>query len=243
MWGNFDGSRRQSVSVYNSPYAPGFGFSQYAIKEYGLGPPRLAQKEHSAADFFAKLSQEDKEKVIQACGSVNASRKAAASTSIAPGLEMSQVSGLDIPVTTTSMDPMNLDPHHLSAFDMTLHADSPASSFSRTAIHYQSPQDFSAQVEHESSLLPRHLQDHHDLFGDQQTNQRFWQRSVPWNDGDTQSHNDEPRPFFGPHLPPAGHDYLSSDMDFERGPGSLHSMDMAGFGFDGPDDLYPDPSP
>ncbi|KMU86211.1 hypothetical protein CIHG_03999 [Coccidioides immitis H538.4] len=97
MWGNFDGSRRQSVSVYNSPYAPGFGFSQYAIKEYGLGPPRLAQKEHSAADFFAKLSQEDKEKVIQACGSVNASRKAAASTSIAPGLEMSQVSGLGHP--------------------------------------------------------------------------------------------------------------------------------------------------
>ncbi|EEP78751.1 hypothetical protein UREG_03597 [Uncinocarpus reesii 1704] len=243
LWGSFDASRRQPDAVYNSPYAPGFGFSEYAIREYGLGPQRLAQKEHSAADFFSKLSQEDKEKVIQACGGVTSSRKDDVDIPIAPGLEMSQVSGLENPNTTISMDVMNIDPHHLSVFDMTLHADSPASSFSRTAIQYQSPQDFSAHVEHESSLLPRHFQDHHDLFGDQQTNQRFWQRSVPWNDGDTPSHNDEHRPFFGPHLPPAGHDYPSSDMDFERGPGSLHSMDMAGFGFDGTDELFPNPSP
>ncbi|WEW55859.1 hypothetical protein PRK78_001292 [Emydomyces testavorans] len=242
IWGNFEGQRRQPAAVYHSPYAPGFGFSEYAIKEYGLGPQRLAQKEHSAADFFSKLSSEDKEKVMQACGYYS-SRKETVDISIAPGLGTSQVSGLENPATTASMDVMNVDPHHLSVFDMTLHADSPASSFSRTAIQYQSPQDFSAHVEHESSLLPRHVQDHHDLFGDQQTNQRFWQRSILWNDGDTQSHDDEHRPFFGPHLPPARHDYPSSDMDFERGPGSLHSMDMAGFGFDGPDDLYPDPSP
>lgn len=242
-FGVFDSQRRQPASVYHSPYAPRFGFSDYAIKEYGLGPEHKASKEHSAADFFVNLSPDDKEKVMQACGSVSRSRKENVDMSIAPGLGVSQVSVLENTTTATPMDNMSVDPHHLSVFDMTLRAISPASNFSRTAVQYQSSHDFSAQVEQESTLLPRHLQDHHDLFGDQQTNQRFWQRSVPWNDGDTQSHDDEHRPFFGPHLPPAAHDFLSADMDFERGPGSLHSMDMLGFNFDGPDDMFPDPSP
>ncbi|KAI1927283.1 hypothetical protein LOZ60_003163 [Ophidiomyces ophidiicola] len=242
-WNAFDNLQCHTAPVYNSPYAPGFGFSEYAIREYGLGPRRPPPKEHSASEFFARLSPEDKEKIMRACGNSSSARKAPVDIPIAPGLGMSQVSGLGTSATTTSIYSMNIDPHHLSVLDMTLHADSPASSFSRTAIQYQSPQDFSSTVEQESCLLPRHLPDHHDLFGDQQTNQRFWQRSTPWNDGDTQSHNDEHRPFFGPHLPPAGHDYPSSDMDFERGPGSLHSMDMAGFGFDTTDDFYPGPSP
>ena len=33
------------------------------------------------------------------------------------------------------------------------------------------------------------------------------------------------------------HDYASSDISLGKGPGSLHSVDMAGFGLCGPDDL------
>ncbi|KAK2787517.1 hypothetical protein FQN51_003148 [Onygenales sp. PD_10] len=241
--------RRQSPAVYQSPYAPGFGFSDYAKKEYNLiGDVFPQPKESLAIRYFENLSQEDKEKVIEACGiNVTCPRKI-------PIVEETLDTVLDdghIPeygphLANPSMDTMHIDEHHLSVFDMPpLHADSPASStgFGRpTHLRYQSPQDFSLHVEHESSILPRHLHDH-DLFGDQQANQRFWQRSVPWVDeGDTQS-QDEHRPLFGPHERPVGHDYASSDMDMGRGPGSLHSMDMAGFGFDGPDDALPEPSP
>ncbi|OAX78582.1 hypothetical protein ACJ72_07109 [Emergomyces africanus] len=183
----------------------------------------------------------------------------------------------------------NQNQHHIpSVFDMHMSmtmplpasADSPASAsgcstFGRPPLRYQSPHDFSLHIEHESSILPRHLQLHdHDLFGDQQANQRFWQRSiVPWVDGDCGNSDaggggggggsataggggscdvksqdgrdrDEHRPFFGPHERPPGlggggilgNDYASSDLDMGRGPGSLHSMDMVGFGFDGPEE-------
>jgi hypothetical protein len=245
-WAYLEIQKRQSAAVYRSPYAPAFGFSEYAKQEYGLTDVlRPARKESLASDFFAKLSPEDQDKVIQACGNVVTSSKKGMviDDPVDPAITLgdSRVdSRLSRPPTITGpMDPhhhMHVDDHHLSVFDMTLRADSPASSFGR--FPYQ-PHDFSSHVEHEPSILPRHLHDHHDLFGDQQ-NQRFWQRSVPWSDVETQSHGDDHhRPFFGPHEKPPGHDYAVSDMDLERGPGSLHSMDMAGFGFDG-DDL---PSP
>jgi hypothetical protein len=242
-WAYLDIQRRQSATVYQSPYAPGFGFSQYAKREYGLtGRLKPSYKESLANDFFAKLSPEDQEKIIHACGNVvtASTKEAGVGDSLDPDLRINHVSGLGKRIAS-SMDPANVDDHHLSVFDITLRADSPASSFGRAHIQYQSPQDFSTHAEHESSILPRHLHDHHDLFGDQQANQRFWQRSAPWVDGDNQSHDDR-RPLFGPHERP-GHDYASSDMDVSRGPGSLHSMDMAGFGFDGTDDPYPDLSP
>ncbi|PGH01625.1 hypothetical protein AJ79_07873 [Helicocarpus griseus UAMH5409] len=247
-----DMQRRQAPTVYQSPYAPGFGFSDYAKKEYGLiGESFPEPKESLAIQYFEKLSQEDKEKVIEACGvAVTCHRKI-------PILEETLDSVLDDGddhhddskfgqslAGGPSLDAMAIDEHHLSVFDMPLQADSPGSSFGRPPLRYQSPQDFSLHIEHESSILPRHLQLHdHDLFGDQQANQRFWQRSVPWVESDTQS-QDENRPFFGPHERPPpgpGHDYASSEMDIGRGPGSLHSMDMAGFGFD--DCVLPDPSP
>ncbi|OJJ49854.1 hypothetical protein ASPZODRAFT_1046496 [Penicilliopsis zonata CBS 506.65] len=125
--------------------------------------------------------------------------------------------------------------HHLSlaALDPPLHADSPTSSFSRSHLRFPSPNhDF---VPHADS------QDHHDLFGDQQANTRFWQHG-PWAAGDGNTPNEENRPFFGPHER-LKHDYASSDISLGRGPGSLHSVDMAGFGLDVPDDLCADLSP
>ncbi|EFE45183.1 hypothetical protein TRV_00056 [Trichophyton verrucosum HKI 0517] len=250
-WAYLELQRRQAPPVYCSPYAPGFGFSDYAKGEYGLvGTPQLSRKEPLAADYFAKLSPEDQEKIVQACGpvppasenfstldgSIIATHGPANQNLLFPSTETAA------PNISAAMAP-DSHLHPLSAFDMTLRADSPASSFNRVPLHYQSPQEYGSHLDNESSLLPRHLNDHHDLFGDQQANTRFWQRSVPWNDVDTPSHDEEHRPFFGPHLRPPGHEYASSDMEFGKGPGSLHSMDMAGFGFDGPDDLLPDPSP
>ncbi|KAK2750351.1 hypothetical protein FQN57_003831 [Myotisia sp. PD_48] len=234
---------RKAPTVYRSPYAPGFGFSDYAKEEFGLvGTPPPSRKEPLAADFFAKLSPEDQEKIVQACGHVpRAEPFPPILDSIEPGPPSLSTIGPHSTNVSTAMNSDNL--HALSPFDMPLHADSPASSFSRVPMNYQSPQEFAAHIDHETSLHPRPLHDHHDLFGDQQANQRFWQRSVPWSDIDTQSH-DGHRPFFGPHLRPAAHEYALSEMDLEKGPGSLHSMDMAAFGFDGPDDnTCPDRSP
>ncbi|EGD93927.1 hypothetical protein TESG_01457 [Trichophyton tonsurans CBS 112818] len=249
-WAYLELQRRQAPPVYCSPYAPGFGFSDYAKGEYGLvGTPQLSRKEPLAADYFAKLSPEDQEKIVQACGPVP---PASENFSTLDGsiIATHGPANQNLLFSSTETAAPNISAamvpdshlHPLSAFDMTLRADSPASSFNRVPLHYQSPQEYGSHLDNESSLLPRHLHDHHDLFGDQQANTRFWQRSVPWNDVDTPSHDEEHRPFFGPHLRPPGHEYASSDMEFGKGPGSLHSMDMAGFGFDGPDDL-PDPSP
>ncbi|PGH12207.1 hypothetical protein AJ80_06827 [Polytolypa hystricis UAMH7299] len=238
-----DIQRGQSTKVYQSPYAPGSGFSEYALREYGLiGGTESSVKPSLARDYFEQLSPEDKEKVLQACGDVVISSR---KLPIFGPVEASFVDHHHVPqfetqaTTSTMMDAMTVDDHHLSVFDMTLHADSPASSFGRPPLRFHSPHDFSLPLDHDSLIPPRHLNDHHDLFGDQQGNQRFWQRSIPWNEGDTPSH-EEQRPFFGPHERPATHDYAASDMDLGRGPSSLHSMDMAGFGFD---DLYNDLSP
>ncbi|OAT07514.1 jumonji family transcription factor [Blastomyces gilchristii SLH14081] len=311
-----DMQRHQSATVYQSPYAPGFGFSDYARREYNLIGEVFAEPKPSLAiQYFDGLSREDKEKVIEACGvDVTVPRRKIRmqvptveehlALDTGPGnhnnhhvgvlgvgvsrfgqqpSSLSSTSSFPVP---SSLDAMTLDdPHHhlhglhnhaqnhnhLSVFDMHMSmtmplpatADSPASAsgcstFGRPPLRYQSPHDFSLHIEHESSILPRHLQLHdHDLFGDQQANQRFWQRSVgPWVDGDCgnsdaggggklpvdgRERDDEHRPFFGPHERPAGfgsagNDYASSDLDMGRGPGSLHSMDMAGFGFDGPDE-------
>ncbi|KKZ65120.1 hypothetical protein EMCG_09026 [[Emmonsia] crescens] len=317
-----DMQRRQSATVYQSPYAPGFGFSDYARREYNLIGEVFAEPKPSLAiQYFEGLSREDKEKVIEACGlDVTVPRRKiriqiptveehlaldAGSNHNAVGVgvgvsrfgqQPSSLSSTSSFPGASSLDAMTIDEHHhhhhppnlhnhnqnhLSVFDMHMSmsmplpasADSPASAsgcstFGRPPLRYQSPHDFSLHVEHESSILPRHLQLHdHDLFGDQQANQRFWQRSVvPWVDGDYGNSDagggggggsdvksqdgrerDGHRPFFGPHERPTGggvgggggsvgHDYASSDLDMGRGPGSLHSMDMVGFGFDGPEE-------
>lgn len=258
-WAYLEIQKRHTTPVYRSPYAPGFGFTEYAKQEYGLSDVlRPARRESLSADFFAKLSPEDQEKVIQACGNAAPSSKKEGMGMDDPvdqamGLGDAQIDDLAQPPATAAapMDAMQTDDHHhLSVFDMTLRSDSPASSFTKMQFHYQSPQDFSSHVEHEASILPKHLNEHHDLFGDQQADQRFWASSAPWTttaaadgEGVTGSYaafDEEHRPFFGPHLKP-GHDYAyayaASDMDIERGPASLHSMDMAGFGFDGADDI------
>ncbi|EER39657.1 conserved hypothetical protein [Histoplasma capsulatum H143] len=322
-----DMQRRQSSSVYQSPYAPGFGFSGYARREYNLIGEVFAEPKPSLAiEYFDGLSQEDKEKVIEACGvdvtvprrkirmqvptveehltletgSSNHSNHHVGVMGVGVsrfGQQPSSLSSSSSFPGASSLDAMTMDdPHHhhhlhglhnhnqnqnhLSVFDMHMSmtiplpasADSPASAsgcstFGRPPLRYQSPHDFSLHIDHESSILPRHLHDH-DLFGDQQANQRFWQRSVgPWVDGDCENsdaggggksqdgreRDDEHRPFFGPHERPTiggggsvgsagvgcgsvGNDYASSDLDMGRGPGSLHSMDMVGFGFDVPDE-------
>ncbi|EEH08269.1 DNA damage-responsive transcriptional repressor RPH1 [Histoplasma capsulatum G186AR] len=324
---NLTPKRRQSSSVYQSPYAPGFGFSGYARREYNLIGEVFAEPKPSLAiEYFDGLSQEDKEKVIEACGvdvtvprrkirmqvptveehltletgSSNHSNHHVGVMGVGVsrfGQQPSSLSSSSSFPGASSLDAMTMDdPHHhhhlhglhnhnqnqnhLSVFDMHMSmtmplpasADSPASAsgcstFGRPPLRYQSPHDFSLHIDHESSILPRHLHDH-DLFGDQQANQRFWQRSVgPWVDGDCENsdaggggksqdgreRDDEHRPFFGPHERPTiggggsvgsagvgcgsvGNDYASSDLDMGRGPGSLHSMDMVGFGFDVPDE-------
>lgn len=133
----------------------------------------------------------------------------------------------------TGMDRMD----RLDRLDFPLHADSPRSSFSRPhLVGFPSPHDFNSHGDHDSSIVPRHLSDHHDLFGDQQANTRFWQHG-PWAPGgDGTTPVEENRPFFGPHER-LKHDYASSELSLGRGPGSLHSIDMAGFGMDTTEDL------
>ncbi|ODH48819.1 hypothetical protein GX48_05043 [Paracoccidioides brasiliensis] len=71
-----DVQRRQSASVYQSPYAPGFGFSEYAKKAYRLvgggdDNDEMAQQQGSQSlslRYFESLSRTDKDKVIEACG-------------------------------------------------------------------------------------------------------------------------------------------------------------------------------
>lgn len=241
-WAYLRIQRQYSAKVYRSPYAPGFGFSEYAKQEYGLvGTPQPSKKAPLASEYFAKLSPEDQEKVMKACGNVPASESSIAiEDTMDQVIEPSAMSNSVMPPVTTSATASLDNQHHYSVFDMTLHAHSPASSFGRAHIQYQPTHDFGNHVEHEPSILPRQLHDHTDLFGDQQANQRFWQRSLPWTD-DIQQQDEDHLPFFGPHERPAGPEWPSSDMELGKGPGSLHSMDMAGFNFDGPDEMYPSP--
>lgn len=233
-----DQQRAQAPTVYQSPYDMPSGFTEYAKKTYGLIPcaPELP-KPSLANDYFANLSTEYQEKILKTCGSfvqraiersATHSRQNSASNSRLASALAQQTENPTIDITTVEDLP-------LSGLDLPLHADSPCSSFSRSHLRFQSPNDF-------TSHGPETHHDHHDLFGDQQANTRFWQHG-PWvAAGDGNTPNEENRPFFGPHER-LKHDYASSDISLGRGPGSLHSVDMAGFGLDGADDLCAELSP
>ncbi|PLB43635.1 histone demethylase [Aspergillus steynii IBT 23096] len=224
--------QEQAPTVYLSPYDMPSGFTEHAQKTFGLTPcqPELP-KPSLANDYFASLSPEDQEKILKTCGSfvqraiersTSHSRQSSASNFRLASALAQQTENPTIDITTVEDMP-------LSGLDFPLHADSPCSSFSRSHLRFQSPNDFAnhgTEVHH----------DHHDLFGDQQANTRFWQH-LPWAAGDGNTPNEETRPFFGPHER-LKHDYASSDISLGRGgPGSLHSVDMAGFGMDGTDDI------
>lgn len=233
-----DKQRSQAPTVYRSPYDHPSGFTKYAEETYGLVPcePELP-KPSLANDYFASLSQEDQDKIMKTCGSyvqraiersTSHSRSGSASNFRLSSALAQQTENPTIDITTVE----DLPP--LSGLDLPLHADSPSSSFSRSHLRFQSPNDFTS---HGVEAHP----DHHDLFGDQQANTRFWQNG-PWAAGDGNTPNEENRPFFGPHER-LKNDYASSDISLGRGPGSLHSADMAGFGLDGTDDICAELSP
>jgi JmjC domain, hydroxylase/PHD-like zinc-binding domain len=239
----------QTPTVYRSPYESPFGVSEWAKKEYNLVEEEPASKPSLANDYFASLSPADQEKIVKACGSwvqeriverpPSHSRQSSTSNFRLSTVLAQQNDNPTIDITAVDDLPMNgmdrLD--RLDRLDFPLHADSPASSFSRPhLVGFPSPHDFNSHGDHDSSIVPRHLSDHHDLFGDQQANTRFWQHG-PWAPaGDGTTPIEEHRPFFGPHER-LKHDYASSELSLGRGPGSLHSVDMAGFGMDTTEDL------
>jgi hypothetical protein len=239
-----DKQRAQSPTIYRSPYESPSGFSEWAKIEFGLPREPRRLKRSLASDYFSSLSPEKQEKILKACGGIvqqqiippaSHSRQSSSSNFRLSSALARQTENPTIDITTVETLPM-------TGLDMPLHADSPASSFSRAhVVGYPSPNDFASHGDHDSAIVPRHLQDHHDLFGDQQANTRFWQQG-PWVAGDGTTPNEEHRPFFGPHER-LKHDYASSDMSIGRGPGSLHSVDIAGFGLDGTDDLCAELSP
>ncbi|KAJ5226240.1 hypothetical protein N7468_007465 [Penicillium chermesinum] len=226
-----DQQRALAPNVYQSPYNMPSGLSEYAKTTYGLVPsPDEPPKPSLANDYFASLSPENQEKIMKSCGSfvqraiersASHSRQSSASNLRLSSALAQQTENPTIDITTVEDPP-------LSGLDLPLHADSPCSSFARSHLRLASPNEFPMHG-------PDPHPDHHDLFGDQQANTRFWQNG-PWVAGDGNTPNEEHRPFFGPHER-LKHDYASSDISLGRGPGSLHSVDMAGFGFDGPDDL------
>lgn len=227
-----DQQRALAPNVYRSPYNMPSGLSEYAKTTYGLIPSaEEPPKESLANDYFNSLSQEDKEKIMKTCGSfVQRAFERSAShsrhSSTASNLRLSNA--LAQQTENPTIDITTVDDPPLSGLDLPLHADSPCSSFGRSHLRFQSPNDFPIHG-------PDPHPDHHDLFGDQQANTRFWQNG-PWIAGDGNTPNDENRPFFGPHER-LKHDYASSDISLGKGPGSLHSVDMAGFGLDANEDL------
>lgn len=234
-----DKQRSQVPTVYQSPYDHPSGFTKHAEETFGLIPcePELP-KPSLANDYFASLSPEDQEKIMKTCGSyvqraiersTSHSRQGSASNSRLASVLAQQTDNPTIDITPVE------DMPPLSALDLPLHADSPCSNFSRSHLRFQSPNDFT------SHGVETHNHDHHELFGDQQANMRFWQNG-PWEAGDGNTPNDENRPFFGPHER-LKNDYASSDISLGRGPGSLHSVDMAGFGLDATDDICAELSP
>ncbi|KAJ5082590.1 hypothetical protein N7532_011633 [Penicillium argentinense] len=233
-----DQQRALAPNVYQSPYNMPSGLSEYAKKTYELIPSAdEPPKESLANGFFASLSQADKDKIMKTCGSyvqraIDRSASHSRHSSTASNLRLStalaqQTENPTIDITTVEDPP-------ISGLDLPLHADSPCSSFGRSHLRLQSPGDFPIHG-------PDPHPDHHDLFGDQQANTRFWQNG-PWAAGDGNTPNEENRPFFGPHER-LKHDYASSDISLGKGPGSLHSVDMAGFGFDTAEDLCAGLSP
>ncbi|KAJ5091662.1 hypothetical protein NUU61_006532 [Penicillium alfredii] len=233
-----DQQRAQAPNVYQSPYNMPSGLSEYAKTTYGLIPsPETPPKPSLANDYFASLSPKDQEKILKTCGSfVQRAFERSAShsrhSSSASNLRLS--SALAQQTENPTIDITTVEDPPLTGLDLPLHADSPCSSFGRSHLRFHSPNDFPIHG-------PDPHPDHHDLFGDQQANTRFWQNG-PWAAGDGNTPNDETRPFFGPHER-LKHDYASSDISLGKGPGSLHSVDMAGFGLDGTEDLCAELSP
>ena len=222
--------------VYQSPYDMPSGFSEYATKTYDLLPcePELPQPS-LANDYFASLSQENQEKILKTCGSfvqramdrsANHSRQNSAVNGRLASALAQQTENPSIDITPVDGD------IPLTALDMRLNLDSPGSSFSRSQMRFQSPSGF---INHLDPDVARQLHDQDFLFGDPQANTRFWQLGA-WAAGDGNTPNEENKPFFGPHAR-LKHDYASSDISIGRGPGSLHSADMAGFGLDATDDI------
>jgi hypothetical protein len=213
------------------------GFTEYAQKTFDLAPcePQLPAPS-LANDFFASLSPEDQEKILKTCGSFvqRAIERSASHSRQSSASNLRLASALAQQTQNPTIDITTVEDLPLSGLDLPLHADSPCSSFSRSHLRFQSPNDF-------TSHGPETHHDHHDLFGDQQANTRFWQHG-PWAAGDGNTPNEETRPFFGPHER-LKHDYASSDISLGKGPSSLHSVDMAGFGLDGPDDINAELSP
>ncbi|KAJ5627884.1 hypothetical protein N7490_010112 [Penicillium lividum] len=232
-----DQQRETVPNVYQSPYNMPSGLSEYAKVTYGLLPsPEEPPKSSLANDFFARLSPEHQEKIMKTCGSFvqRAIERSASHSRHSSASNLRLSSALAQQTENPTIDITTVDDPPLSGLDLPLHADSPCSSFGRSHLRLHSPHDFPIHG-------PDPHPDHHDLFGDQQANTRFWQNG-PWVAGDGNTPNDENRPFFGPHER-LKHDYASSDISLGKGPGSLHSVDMAGFGFDGPDDLVGGLSP
>lgn len=258
-----DQQRSQAPAVYRSPYDHPSGFTKYAEETYGLIPNEPEGPKPSLAnDYFASLSQTDQEKIMKTCGSyvqraiersTSHSRSGSASNfrlSSALAQQQTELSNPTIDITTVD----DLPTTTLAGLDLPLHADSPCSSFSRSHLRFQSPNDFTSNGGIGAGMgmgmgmgmgigagVDAANPDHHDLFGDQQANTRFWQHG-PWAAGDGNTPNEENRPFFGPHER-LKNDYASSDISLGRGPGSLHSADMAGFGLDGTDDICAELSP
>ncbi|KAL2796726.1 hypothetical protein BJX66DRAFT_128645 [Aspergillus keveii] len=230
--------REQAPAVYQSPYDMPSGFTEYARTTFGLTrhEPELP-KPSLANDYFASLSPENQEKILKTCGSFvqRAMERSAPHSRQSSSSNLRLSSALAQQTENPTIDITTVEDMPLSGIDFHLRPESPCSSFSRSHLRFHSPNDFTshgAEAHH----------DHHDLFGDQQANTRFWQHG-PWAAGDGNTPNEESRPFFGPHER-LKHDYASSDISLGRGgPGSLHSVDMAGFGIDNPDDLCTGLSP
>ncbi|KAL2828407.1 hypothetical protein BDW59DRAFT_49078 [Aspergillus cavernicola] len=224
--------REQAPTVYQSPYDMPSGFTEYARTTFGLtrDEPELP-KSSLANDYFASLSPANQEKILKTCGSFvqRAMERSAPHSRQSSASNLRLASALAQQTENPTIDITTVEDMPLSGLDFPLRADSPCSNFSRSHLRFHSPNEFAnhgAEAHH----------DHHDLFGDQQANTRFWQHG-PWAAGDGNTPNEETRPFFGPHER-LKHDYASSDISLGRGgPGSLHSVDMAGFGLDNPDDI------
>ncbi|KAL5342349.1 hypothetical protein BJX70DRAFT_410445 [Aspergillus crustosus] len=223
--------QEQAPTIYQSPYDMPSGFTEYARTTYGLtrDEPELP-KPSLANDYFASLSPENQEKILKTCGSFvqRAMERSAPHSRQSSASNLRLASALAQQTENPTIDITTVEDMPLSGLDFPLRAESPCSNFSRSHLRFHSPNDFAnhgTETHH----------DHHDLFGDQQANTRFWQHG-PWAAGDGNTPNEESRPFFGPHER-LKHDYASSDISLGRGgPGSLHSVDMAGF-VDNPDDL------
>ncbi|KAI5304110.1 hypothetical protein KEM56_006842, partial [Ascosphaera pollenicola] len=207
-------------AIYQSPYAPGGGFSAYAKEEYKLVEKATpTPKKNSAADFFQSLSAEDQKKILTAYSKeVTQGRP--------PVLPATGASPMQVAESLFNESSTHNDFCGASIsipFDSPFRADSPASSFGRPPLHEYSPFPDSELSAH--PRIPRHIHEQHDLFPDSHGTQRFWSKN-PW-DGDAPEH----RPLFSPRDRP-NYSPSTASLDIVRGPGSINGMDMNGFNFE-----------